>query len=185
MENNKIILILLIVIVILAVCLGAVMMPSFSVKDDCKLTVSSGEKYVGDALTVKLTDLNKTPIANETVSVEILDDDGKSVFKKDVTTNSKGKSKMDMDLDEGIYVVNVTFSGNDKFNANSTSKNLKIKERVTESASSFDSTGNAYVDSILNNPDCKVVRDPYAICPTHGVPYWQDNYCDWFVDGSL
>ena len=85
-------------------------------------------------------------------------------------------------LTPGEYTFNVTYSGNSNYSASNITQKIEINEVVKEkSTSQSKSTGNAYVDCILNDPSCYVVKDPYSICPKHGVPYYQDGKCDWFV----
>ena len=181
MENKKIITILLVIIVILCACLGIMFYQMTNAKQPTKLKITSNKTlYEGDSLSVKLTDKNKTAISNETVSILIVDKDGKMVLNKTVKTNSKGKAKLDINLTKGKYAVNVTYDGNKNYTGSNATQNLTVEEVVTQSVSDS-SSGNAYVDSILNDPSCIVVKDPYEICPIHGVPYWQDGYCDWFL----
>ena len=135
MEKNKIIIaILIIVVVILAAAMLVMSMPLMNAQKDSKIAITSNKTlYEGDNLTVKLTDLNKTPIKNESVNLTVTDKDGKVVAKKSAFTNSKGKATFDLDLDKGKYVVNATFGGNANFTGNNTSKNITVKEVVAES----------------------------------------------------
>jgi hypothetical protein len=134
MENKNIIIILLIIIiVILAVMLGSMFMPSLNAQKDSKIVISGNKTlHDGDNLTVKLTDLNKTPIKKESVNITITDKKGKVVVNESVKTNSKGKANVNLDLDPGKYVVNVTFGGNDNFTGNTTSKKITIEEEVRQ-----------------------------------------------------
>lgn len=136
MDNKKIIAVFIIIIAILAVIIGAVLFSQGFEKQDSKVLIRGNTTiYEKDPTYVKLIDLNKTPIENETVDVVITDKDGKIVLNKSVTTNSKGMSKIDLDLKKGKYTVNATFSGNDKYVGNNTTQKLTIKEAVTESVS--------------------------------------------------
>lgn len=136
MENKNIIIVLLvIIIIILAVMLGSMFMPSLNAQKDSKIAIVSNKTlYEGDNLTVKLTDLNKTPIKKGVVNVTVTDKNGKVVVNESVKTNSKGKANVNLDLVPGKYVVNVTFGGNDNFTANSTSKKITVEEKVAEAA---------------------------------------------------
>lgn len=127
--DKKIIAIILIIIAILAVIIGAVLFSKNFEKQDSRVLVRGNTTiYEKDPTYVKLIDSNKTPIKNETVKVVITDKNGKVVLNKSVTTNSKGMSKIDLDLKKGKYTVNATFSGNDKYIGNNTTKKLTIKE---------------------------------------------------------
>ena len=136
METKNIIIILLvIVVVVLAVILGSMFMPSLNAQKDSKIAIVGNKTlHEGDNLTVKLTDLNKTPIGKGAVNVTVTDKKGKVVMNESVKTNSKGKASVDLDLKPGKYSVNVTFGGNDNFTGNSTSKNITIEEKAAEEA---------------------------------------------------
>lgn len=159
MDNKNIIIALLIIIVVLlAAMVAMVFMQSTSAQKDSKIEITGNKTmYVGNDLTVKLTDLNKTPIENGIVNVVVTDKNGKVVVNESMKINSKGKANVDLDLDAGKYTVNATFSGNDNFTGNSTSKNITIKEIPVEdstvseeSSGSYDeveSSGNEIVES--------------------------------------
>ena len=91
METKNIIIVLLvIVVVVLAVILGSMFMPSLNAQKDSKIAIVGNKTlHEGDNLTVKLTDLNKTPIGKGAVNVTVTDKDGKVVVNESVKTNSK------------------------------------------------------------------------------------------------
>ena len=123
-KNKTIILILLVVIAILAA--GLVMSNMHSIeKKQTKLTILGNSSInEGDAIKVKLTDLNKTPIANQTVSITVTGKDNTSEYFS-VVTNDKGVGKLDMNKSQGDYKINCTYGGNDNYTANSTAKKIK------------------------------------------------------------
>ena len=130
METKYIIAVLVIIVIVLAVIMGAMMMPSMNAQKDSKVAITSNKTlYGGDNLTVKLTDLNKTPIKKGVLNVTVFDKDGKVVLNKSLKTDSKGKATMKLDLNASDYKVNVTFGGDKNYSANSTSKKIKIIER--------------------------------------------------------
>ena len=145
MENRNIIIILVAVIIVLAVVAGAMFLQSSNAKEPTKIKITSDkEQYENDGeLSVKLTDLNKTPISKEIVNITITNKKGKVVFDNVVRTDKKGKAKIDLDLKKGKYKVNVTFEGNENYTGNSTTQKLTIKEeeKVTQ-------TEESAVDSI-------------------------------------
>ena len=129
MEDRNIIIILLVIIVILAAAIGFALLNPLNAKEPCKVKITSDkEQYEGGELSIKLTDLNKTPISKEIVNITITNKKGKVVVDEVVKTNSKGKAKLDLDLKKGKYVVNVTYGGNENYTANNTTQKLKIKE---------------------------------------------------------
>ena len=134
MENKNIIIaVLVIIVVILAVALASMLMPSLNAKQDSKIVITSNNTlHEGDKLTVKLTDLNKTPIKDEKVNVTLTDQNGKVLVNKSIKTDLKGKASMKLDLDPGKYNVNLTFGGNDNFTACNASKKITIEEMVQQ-----------------------------------------------------
>ena len=150
MENRNIIIILLVIIVILAAVIGFILFNPASAKEPTKVKITSDkEQDEGGALSIKLTDLNKTPISKEIVNITITNKKGKVVVDNVVKTNSKGKATLDLHLEKGKYKVNVTYGGNENYTANSTTQKLKIKEKVVEpepSESSTDSNGGNYLE---------------------------------------
>lgn len=149
MENKNIIIALLIIIVvILAAMVAMVFLPSANAQKDSKIAISANKTlYVGDDLTVKLTDLNKTAIENATVNVLVTDKDGEVVVNESLNTNSKGKVKVDLELEAGKYTVNATFAGNDNFIGNTTSKKITIEEVAEEEPVVIQQDTSAYSDS--------------------------------------
>ena len=142
MENKNIIIILVVIIVILAAAVGfALLNPAVS-KEPTKIKITSDkEQDEGGEVSVKLTDLNKTPLSKEVVNITITDKNGKVVVDDVVKTNSKGKAKLDLDLKKGKYKVNVTYGGNENYTGNSTTQKLTIKEE--EKATQTEETSSA------------------------------------------
>ena len=141
MEKKNIVIILVVIIVVLAAAIGFVLFNPFNAKEPTKLKITSdNEQYEGGELSVKLTDLNNTPISKEIVNVTITNKKGKVVAEDIVKTDSKGKAKLDLDLKKGNYVVNVTYDGNENYTGNNTTQKLKIKEKVVEASVSESST---------------------------------------------
>lgn len=133
MENKTIIIILIAIIIVLAAILGVMFLQSSNAKEPSKIKIISNKTlYEGDSLSIQLTDLNKTPISKEKVNITIKDKKGKIIVNKTVKTNSKGKAKLELDLKKGNYSVNVTYGGNENYSANSTTKNIKIVETISE-----------------------------------------------------
>ena len=135
MENKNIIIILLVIIVVLAAAIGFVLLNPANAKEPTRLIITSDdEQNEGGDLSIKLTDLNKTPVSNEIVNIRITDGNGNVVVDDVVKTNSKGKASLDLDLDGGEYIVNVSYGGNDNFTASNATQKLTIKEETKESS---------------------------------------------------
>ena len=180
MENKNIIMILLVIIVILLIAIGVMFFNPINAKESCNIKITSdNEQYEGGELSVKLTDLNKTPISKEIVNVTITNKKGKVVAEDIDKTDSKGKAKLDLDLKKGNYVVNVTYGGNENYTGNNTTQKLKIKEAVTEATSSNSESSSSTSYNINNLPP---TNDPYPettryyIDENHVKQEYQDGY---------
>lgn len=140
-KNHKIIIILLLVIIVLlALCLGNMLLHDFG-KEECKLKISCNDTmHNGDRVKIKLTDLNKTPIANATIHIKLTNGNENSEYN--VTTNSKGTATLTLNgLDDGKYSVSCVFDGNNHYEpANSTNK------------FNYDNTVSASPEGSSNNP---------------------------------
>ena len=152
MENKSIIIILLVIIVILAAAIGFALLNPTVAKEPTKIKITSDkEQYEGGELSIKLTDLNKTPLSKEIVNITITNKKGKVVVDDVVKTNSKGKAKLDLDLKKGSYNVNVSYGGNENYTANNTTQKLTIKEEevveaTVENVDSGDSSNSVQAD---------------------------------------
>lgn len=135
MESKNIIIILVVIIVILAAAIGFMVLKPMHAKEPTKIKITSNKTlYEGDSLSVKLTDLNKTPLSKEKVKITVKNSKGKIVVNKTVKTNDKGQAKVDLNLKKGKYTVSATYDGNENYTGNSTARNLTIKEKVVQAA---------------------------------------------------
>lgn len=133
MERNQIILAAVIVAIAVIVIGLAVAMPGFG-KEKTNITLQGNDTISqGESINVKLTDVNGTPIDNETVNVTITKVNktgnktvNKTVKKKAVHTNKKGVAKVKIDEDPGNYTVDCTFSGNDEFEEDTTTTEVEV-----------------------------------------------------------
>ena len=182
MENTNIIIILIVIIVILAAAVGFALLNPMHAKEPTKVKITSDkEQYEGGEISIKLTDLNKTPVSKEVVNITVTNSKGKVVVDDVVKTDSKGNAKIDLDLKKGEYNVNVTYGGNENYTGNNTTQKLTIKEeeivepviqQSTQPSSTsdeihYDEELNVYYDSngIVVDPDGKhqqAVGDKYS-----------------------
>lgn len=170
MENKKIIIILIAVIAVIAIVAGAMFLQTGNAKEPTIIKITSDkEQYEGGELSIKLTDLNKTPLSKEIVNVTITNKNGKVVIDEVVKTNSKGNAKLKLDLKKGKYNVNVTYGGNESYTRNNTTQKLTIKEEVKEtvSESNYESSSDYYQSS-------KPPRTEYT-----GDPNDREAYTEW------
>ena len=142
-KNKMIILALIVVIAALLVGMAAMMMPNMG-KQDTKLKFKSNSTMKeGDSLKIKLTDANGTAIANQTVNIIIKDKKG-TTDNHSVVTNAKGVGTLKLDKDAGKYNVNVSYSGNDKYNGCNATKKITIEEKVAEATTSQSDSSSTY-----------------------------------------
>ena len=174
MDYNKIIIVLVIIVVILAAAIGVMFLTSANAKEPTNIKItSSSEQNEGGNLSVILTDLNGTPISNESLNISITNSNGIPVMGKSVKTDSKGEINLNLDLKKGEYKVNVTYKGNQKYAGINTTQKLTIKEAVTNTvsssstSSSSQSSGTPY--DINNLPP---TNDPYP----ETKRYYTDQY---------
>ena len=153
MENKNIIIILLVIIVILAAAIGFMVLKPMHAKEPTKIKVTSNKTlYEGKDLTIKLTDLNKTPLSKQNVNITVKNDKGKVVANKTVKTDDKGNAKMDLKLKKGKYDVQITYGGNENYTGNNTTQKLAIKEKekvvgtASENAQTADTNGQGQID---------------------------------------
>ena len=143
MENKNIIIILVVIIVILAAVIGFMVLKPMHAKEPTKIKVTSNKTLTeGQDMSVKLTDLNKTPLSKQKVNITIKDSKGKVVANKTVKTDDKGNAKRDWKLKKGNYDVAVSYGGNENYSGNNTTQKLTIKEKVVEVKSSSGSSGS-------------------------------------------
>ena len=142
MDYNKTIILLIAIIAIILV-VGAVFITK-PFKQEAKIDiVTNGTVHTNTTFLVKSTDLNNTSLANENISIEILDNKSKPVIDKEVKTNDKGEASIEItNVSKGNYTVNVTFEGNDEFKKCSVKENLEIVENNTEAISNDNASAN-------------------------------------------
>lgn len=132
--------------VVLAVALllsvSAAAFPFFG-KQTAQLNITSNETLsTGDELVINLTGSDGKAIANETVNVTFIDDNGvKENFS--AVADENGTAKLKIDKNAGKYTVNCTFAGNNDFEAASALQNLTVEDNSYEDYSDeSDSTGD-------------------------------------------
>ena len=133
MENKNLIIMLVVIIIVLAAAIGFMALNPMHAKEPTKIKITSNKTLdEGDSLSVKLTDLNKTPVSKEKVKITVKNSNGKIVVNKTVKTNDKGNGKLDLNLKKGKYEVDVIYGGNENYTGNNTTQKLTIKEKVVE-----------------------------------------------------
>ena len=135
MDYNKTIILLVAIQAIILVVGAVFMMNPF--KQESKIDiVTNGTVHTNTTFLVKSTGLNNTSIANENVSIEIIDNESKVVVDEDVKTNEYGEAAIELtNVSEGNYTVNVTFEGNDEFQECSVEEDIEIVDDAVEEVS--------------------------------------------------
>ena len=127
-KEKSIIIVLCIIIVILIVCVAMFTLPMF--KEESKLAIADKTINESGKLVVVLTDAHGIGLPNATINIKLTDQDGITI-DEDVTTNDKGKAKLNVE-EKGKYSVECTFKGEGKYAASSLSDNIKVKKPTTE-----------------------------------------------------
>ena len=144
MENKNIIIILIVIIIVLAAAIGFTLFNPIHAKEPTKIKITSDNTLnEGDSLSLQLTDLNKTALSNEKVTINVKDSKGKFVLNKTVKTNSKGKAKFGLSLEKGKYNVTASYDGNENYTGNNTTQILTVKEKVAEAQITSSSSNGA------------------------------------------
>ena len=155
MENNRIIIILLLVIIIALLACILTVMPNMN-KQDVKLAFMSDSTInEGDSIEIQLTDMNGTPLANQSLNVSVTD--GNKTDYHSILTNGDGKATLDIDKSAGDYGVSVKYGGNSNYRQSSISQNVTVKVPQTTSASTG-SQSSELPYSLNNLPPS---NDPY------------------------
>ena len=152
MESKNIIVILIVIIVILAAAIGFTVLNPMHAKQPTKIKVTSNKTlYEGGDLSVKLTDLNKTPLSKQNVNITVKDSKGKVVVNKTVKTNDKGNAKLDLNLKKGKYDVTVIYGGNENYTGNNTTQKLTVKEKEKVAQSQPTHSTDTYIERTEGN----------------------------------
>lgn len=147
MDSKIIIGILIAIIIVLVIGIIAVMPNTQKEQSKIEL-ISNASVYENETFSIKLTDLNNTPISDSSIVV-VFKDQNSSITNKSVVTDSNGVANIQLNgLNEGNYSVNVIFKGNDKYINSTLSSNLTIKkivvdaQKITSSDSSTSSSSS-------------------------------------------
>ena len=193
MNYNKIIIALVVVLVVIVVA-GVLFLNPGHAKIDSNVVVSSNSTLNdGDNFTIKLTDLNNTPIANQTVNVTIIDSNG-GENPQVITTDANGDGSLQLNgLAVGNYTINVTYGGNENYTSCNTTQKLEMKEKVVPTVSSSSSSTysssessqkRTYADiahdsDVHTNPEKSKLLNDHIVGGKDGIYYFSDgSYVD-------
>lgn len=163
--DNKVIIALVIMLVAILLAGLFIFSPTHAKSDSRVIVTSNSTLHDGDSFSIKLTDLNNTPIANQVVNITIIDADGEKNHQQ-VTTDESGNGMLQLNgLTVGNYSMVVVYGGNDNYSNCNTTQSLKMKaieaEPKVEQNTVEQSTGEPYVVS-MSDDGC--------------VLYWSDGH---------
>lgn len=127
---------LIIAIIVLACLLGPLIFNSYqNKKQESQLTITSNlTQYRQDNFTIKLSDVNGNPIANEQINIKMLNESDS--YDYTVVTDSNGIGTLNLeDKEFGEYTFNCTFNGNGQFKPSNTIQRVDIVQKVIEAPS--------------------------------------------------
>lgn len=190
MNYNKIIIVLVIVLVVI-VAAGVLFLNPGHAKVDSKVIITSNSTLNdGDNFTIRLTDLNNTSIANQTVNVTIIDANG-GKNPQVITTDANGDGSLQLNgLAVGNYTINVTYGGNNNYTSCNTTQKLEMKEKVipTQSSSTDSSSASsqkrtyaeiAHDSDVHSNPEKAKELNDHVVGGKDGITYFSDgSYVD-------
>ena len=128
MNNDKIIIALVVVLIVVLAAGILLLNPGHAKVDSRTIVTSNSTLHDGDNFTIRLTDINNTPIANQRVNITIIDANG-GKNPQAVTTDANGEGKLQLNgLTPGEYTMNVTYGGNENYTACNTTQKLEMKE---------------------------------------------------------
>ena len=163
MDYNKIIYLLVGIVIILLIAFFAVSTTTFAKHDTAINVISNNTLYDGDYFSITLTDVNGTPLANQTVNITIIDAKGEENHQQ-VTTDASGNGMLQLNgLTPGNYTFNITYGSNDKYNACNIAKKVTIGKKVVEEPETQQSTSSSSSYEIYYDADVNVYYDSNGI----------------------
>ncbi|WP_295726173.1 hypothetical protein [uncultured Methanobrevibacter sp.] len=129
--NFKNIVLVILIILIFAGTFMFLMAHQAHPKDASKIMMTSSDNLTeGDNITVKLTDANNTPLANQVLNFSIVSESKGSV-QKSFTTDSNGAiTFITNNSTTGNCAIMVKYGGNEKFNGCNFTENVNINKKV-------------------------------------------------------
>ena len=153
MNIKNLILVIAIIAVVVCACVFLISIVPHP-KADSKMVMTSNDTLTeGDNFTVKLTDLNGTPLANQKINVTIVSGRNGSV-QKTLVSDANGEVGFEVDTSAiGNCAVMVKYVGNDEFNGCNLTENVRIEQKVVVITNSTNMTANNtnFVETYLEN----------------------------------
>lgn len=142
-SKNLILCCILVVIGTLVACVAAISTHG----EETQITVlSNSTLYKSENVSIQLTTVNGTPLANQSVNVTLIDSDNET-NTMNLVTNSEGRASFELGgIAVGNYTVECVFGGSDGYVSSNATATLEIKEEIkqetTTATSSQKSTSN-------------------------------------------
>lgn len=131
--NIKNIILVIAIILVVAGTFMFLMAHQAHPKQDTKIMMTSADNITeGDNITVKLTDVNNTPLTNQNLNISIVGGSGGSVLK---SLNTDGNGEVTIETDNsttGSCALVVKYGGNDEFDGCNFTDNLVINKKVVK-----------------------------------------------------
>ena len=122
----------LIIVIIVALC---VVYDSSTFQTNTSLIGDDDSSfYNGDKFSVTLIDADSNKLANKTIQLSFTNSNDETK-DFDVTTDSKGRAKLELNLDSGEYSVVGLFEGDDTYKSSSFNQTITIKTKESSSSS--------------------------------------------------
>ena len=135
---------IIVVLAILAVLIAVT--PDNGKEDTAIRFLTNSTLHDGDTVKLQLTDSQGNGIADEKISISLINDSATENYS--VTTDSNGTANFTLkDLNEGSYRINVTYNGSDKYSSSSAMQSLVIganSSSAQESADYADQDSSGY-----------------------------------------
>lgn len=129
--NLKNILLVVAIILVVIAAFTFLMAHQAHPKQDTKIIITNGTNLTeGDNLTLKLTDLNGTPLSGQQLNVTVFDSSG-GFNQKMLNTDDNGQVSFKVDNKTiGNCVVKVKYNGNEKFDGCNFTDNIIVNKKV-------------------------------------------------------
>lgn len=164
MNYNKIIIALVVVLIVVLAAGILLLNPGHAKADSRAVVMSNSTLHDGDNFTIRLTDLNSTPIANQRVNITIIDSNG-GENPQSVTTDANGEASLQLNgLTPGQYTMNITYGGNDNYTSCNTTQSIEMKKVETQSEVEYTSEKSSSQPYVVGMSDDRCVL------------YWSDGH---------
>ena len=96
-------------------------------KTRTKITITSNSTlHENEKISIRLTDVNDTPLSNENVIIRVIKENGESNNYK-TNTDISGNASLDLkDFTSGKHIVRVKYGGNDNYAGCNTTQKIEI-----------------------------------------------------------